>query len=452
MWARRTTVFENQAELERQAEASWSKENPGLPVPTDPVERIPMIEAEAIRSGWEVGPDGRLLHGKDLDARMGWATATSQLPSGYYVGYGLTLLVACPEVLWRGDPYKMELGEEVPLYILALAVNRAGSDPGPSGHQVFEAGRDNAPNLKDTVADRGYSTKRETFVRLVHAAGVNITRDYKEFVRRRVKTINIGATKKSKESVHIHCGTVLPQWLTRYWEQPPARLRRPDKKDDLAQWYALRAKLLRWADRGFFKTQAGEITGDKRFQCPACADFCDDPTAPRTYSHPQIARPDTTRCCCGSVVTIKVDDLDDYQLVPYGTPAWQTAYGRRNLVETVNSMFKPEKGREIGKCQAFGLAANTMASIALAVAHNLAETTKIQRAKRAAKRAAKRTNKSKTADQPADSQATDANENADHPTDNEEPPGEIAQAPPTTAPDADGDQPPPSRPPNRAPP
>ena len=443
VWARRTTVFENQAELERQAEASWRKENPGRPVPTDPVERIPMIEAEAIRAGWEVGPDGRLVHGKDLGARMGWATATSQLPGGYYVGYGLTLLVACQEALWRGDPYKMELGEEVPLYILALSVNPAGSDPGPNGHRVFEAGRKNAPNIKDITADRGYSTKRETFVRPVHQAGVNLTRDYKEFVRSRAKTIPIGATKKTKEFAHIHCGTVLPHWITRYWEKPPARLLRPDKKGDLAQWYARRAKLLRWADRGFFKTQAGEITGDKRFQCPACSNFCDDPTAKTltSYDHPKtLAKSDTTRCC-GGVVTIKVEDLDDYQLIPYGTPAWQIAYGRRNLVETVNSMFKPDKGREIGRCQAFGLAANTMASIALAVAHNLKETIKTQRAKRAAKRA----DKSKTANQPADSQATDANENADHPTDNEEPPGEITQAPPTTAPDADGDQPPPSR-------
>ena len=142
--------------------------------------------------------------------------------------------------------------------------------------------------------------------------------------------------------------------------------------------------------------------------------------------------------CCGGVVTIKVEDLDDYQLIPYGTPAWRTAYGRRNLVETVNSMFKPDKGREIGRCQAFGLAANTMASIALSVAHNLKETVKTERAKRAEKRA----NKPKTNNQPADNQATNANENADHPTDNEEPPGETTQAPPTTAPDADGAQPP----------
>ena len=449
MWARRTTVFENQAELERQAEKNWRKENPGRPVPSDPLERIPMIEAEAIRRGWEVGPDGRLLHGKDPDARMGWATATSHLPGGYYVGYGLTLLVACPEALWRGNPYEMALGEPVPLYILALHVNGAGTDSGPTGRRVVESGRTNAPNVKDVTADRGYTPKRETFARPVRELGINITMDLKQLVRGRVKTITVGATNKSRESVHLNCGTFLPHWITQYWEQPPARLLRPDKKDDLAQWHALRAKLLRLADRGYFRTKAGEITGAKRFQCPACAGFCDDPTAktPPTYDHPPLAKPGTTRCC-GGVVTIKVEDLDDYQLIPYGTPAWQTAYGRRNLVETVNSMLKPDKGREIGRCQAFGLAANTMASIALAVAHNLKETTKTQRAKRATKKA----HKPKTAHQPADSQATDANENADHPTDNEEPPGEIAQAPPTTAPDADGNQPPPKRPPNRAPP
>ena len=365
------------------------------------------------------------------------------------MGYGLTLLVACQEALWRGNPYEMALGEPVPLYILALHVNGAGTDSGPTGRRVVESGRTNAPNVKDVTADRGYTPKHETFARPVRELGINITMDLKQLVRGRVKTITVGATNKSRESVHLHCGTFLPQWITQYWEQPPARLLRPDKKDDLAQWHALRAKLLRLADRGYFRTKAGEITGAKRFQCPACAGFCDDPTAktPPTYDHPPLAKPGTTRCC-GGVVTIKVEDLDDYQLIPYGTPAWQTAYGRRNLVETVNSMLKPDKGREIGRCQAFGLAANTMASIALAVAHNLKETVKTQRAKRAAKKA----NKPKTADQPADSQAKNANENADHPTDNEEPPGEIAQAPPATAPDAGGNQPPPKRPPNRAPP
>ena len=449
MWSRRTTVLENQAELEKAAEERWREQNPNRPVPSDPHERIPMIEAEAARRGYRVGPDGRLIHGKDPDARMGYATATSELPGGFFVGYGLTLLVACREARWRGNLNELELGEEIPLYILALAVTPAGTDPGPVGGRVFTAGRENAPNLTDVTADRGYSTKRESFVRLVHQAGVNLTQDYKQFVRRTVRTIPIGSTAATRDSVHIHCGTFLPAWINRYWEKPPARLLRPDKKAALAKWYALRATLLRWADRGYYKTKAGEITGDKRFKCPACASFCDDPTTnrPTSYDHPPLAKPGTTRCCGGGVVTIKARDLDEYQLVPYGTPAWHTAYGRRNLVETVNSMFKPEKGREIGKCQAFGLAANAMASIALAVAHNLTETIKTHRAKRAAKRA----NKSKGAQQ-AHSEAKDPNRNTNPRTNNARSSGEVAQAPPTTAPDADGGQPPPQRPPERAPP
>ena len=442
MWARRTTVFENQADLERKAKERWREENPNKPVPTEGDEWVTMIEAQAIHMGYEVGPDGRLIHGKDLDARMGWATATSQLPAGHYVGYGLTLLIACQEALWSGNPDKLTLGDEIPLYILALSVKPAGTDPGPNGRNVVEAGRTNAPNINDVTADRGYSTKIETFVRPLHEIEVNITMDFKVAVRRKPRTITVGATTKTRTAVHIHCGTILPHWINRYWEKPPARYLRPDKKKELAEWYALRAKLLRWADRGYFRTESGEMTGDKRFRCPACSGFCDDPAAPpQTYDHPPLAKPGTTQCC-GGVVTIKVKDLDHYQLIPYGTPAWQTAYGRRNLVETVNSMFKPEKGREIGRCQAFGLAANTMASIALAVAHNLRETVKSQRAKRTSKKANNSTDK----------QAANDDETTGHSSNIEEPSGEITTQFPSTAPDADGEHRPPDRPPDRAPP
>ena len=176
MWARRTTVFENQAELERKAKESWRKENPELRVPTEGEEWIAMIEAEAIRLGYAVGPDGRLIHGKDPDARMGWATATSQLPAGHYVGYGLTLLVACQEALWSGDPYKLALGDDVPLYILAMSVKPAGIDSGPNGSDVVKSGRTNAPNLNDVTADRGYTPQN----RHVRAATAEVGNQHHE--------------------------------------------------------------------------------------------------------------------------------------------------------------------------------------------------------------------------------------------------------------------------------
>lgn len=135
-------------------------------------------------------------------------------------------------------------------------------------------------------------------------------------------------------------------------------------------------------------------------------------------------------------------------ILPYGTPAWHTAYGRRNLVETVNSMLKPEKGRHIGRCQALGLGPNWMASIALAVAHNLQETVKAQRARRATTR----TRKPKLARQPHDSQAKNPNDATNDQTNSAEPSDKITQPPLATTPDAGGDQPPSERPPERAPP
>lgn len=159
------------------------------------------------------------MHGRFV----GRITATSGLPAGHYVGYGLTLLVACQEARWSGNPDQLALGDEVPLYILALSVKPAGTDPGPNGRDVVEAGRVNAPNLNDVIADRGYSTKTETFVRPLHAIEVNITMDFKVAVRRKARTITVGATTRTRTAVHIHCGTILPHWINRYWEKPPAR-------------------------------------------------------------------------------------------------------------------------------------------------------------------------------------------------------------------------------------
>ena len=61
----------------------------------------------------------------------------------------------------------------------------------------------------------------------------------------------------------------------------------------------------------YWRTEAGEVTGDKRFRCPVCAHRCHHPAAktPSSYKGPMVARPGTTRCC-GGVVTIKVEYLD----------------------------------------------------------------------------------------------------------------------------------------------
>ena len=79
------------------------------------------------------------------------------------------------------------------------------------------------------------------------------------------------------------------------------------------------------------------------------------------------------------MVSVPVDLLDSYQDIPFGTPAWKRSYGRRNPSEKTISMIKDKGGLKPGWCRSFGLAAHTIGVLALALAHNVKQTLKIER-------------------------------------------------------------------------
>ena len=54
--------------------------------------------------------------------------------------------------------------------------------------------------------------------------------------------------------------------------------------------------------------------------------------------------------CCEGLVTIPVEDLDTYQQLPFGTPAWKTRSSHRLQIENVNGMLKNKGGLEDGWC------------------------------------------------------------------------------------------------------
>ncbi len=74
--------------------------------------------------------------------------------------------------------------------------------------------------------------------------------------------------------------------------------------------------------------------------------------------------------CCHSKVSIPADLLDASQDIPFGTPAHDKSYGRRNPSEKTISMIKDKGGLKAGWCRSFGLAAHTIGALALAIAHN----------------------------------------------------------------------------------
>ena len=397
--------YVSQKKFDKAVEAryrQYNTDNPGVP---EAELRLRALEDEATERGLQVGEDGRIIRCKDHDARTGWATATKKTEAHYFIGYSLTLAVACRSAHWSGNPDKIKLGPKIPRYILGLSLNPAGDSPGDVGRHTVDQARMIAAKINEIIADRGYTTKLEKFLRELHKWGINTVMDYTKTVINKPKVINIGSSKTTKQQALVSCGVILPDWINDYWKKPPPHI--ANDKQKLAKWHTSRARRFRWADKGHVK-EDGKPTGAKRFQDPVIAGRATLPSKrkPNSYSQPLVAAPGKAPPHVGGTIIIEVDDLDYYQKTPYGTRAWKKSYGRRNTVESVNSGLKEDEGLHPGKCQAFGLAAHTMAAIALAVAHNLKQTIKAKAKAKKADRADK-VKKARKADKNQASEATE---------------------------------------------
>ena len=87
-----------------------------------------------------------------------------------------------------------------------------------------------------------------------------------------------------------------------------------------------------------------------------------------------------TEYCCDGMITLQVDQLDNYQRNAYGTTKWATDYAGRNPVEGVNGMIKNDGSFKPASCRVFGTAARTLAALLAAVIHNLKQTRRTRQA------------------------------------------------------------------------
>lgn len=360
-----TKQFTKQKELEKDAFAYYRKavlENPDLP---DPELRIHALREEAKRKGLRVGRDGRIIRGRDEDARAGWATATNSRPGRYIVGYELTAAVLVQRVKWDGkNVRKFRPGAELPPFILAISVNPAGMNPGPVGVETIRKARAVFHKINRVVADRGFTLKRETFLRPLHKQKIDVVMDYTRQVVDKPEPASVG---ERGEPVYVHCGTILPGWISKHWRKPPKEVR--EDKDALAEWYSKRAQRYRYSFKGWLKD------GGIKIKCPVCAGrTANKPatSASGTYSVPYTGTPGNNGACCQGMVNVSAVDADHFQKFPYGTPVWTAAYKpARAIVEGVFSDLKKKGGLSRGTCQALGIEANTMAAVASTVVHNI---------------------------------------------------------------------------------
>ena len=107
---------------------------------------------------------------------------------------------------------------------------------------------------------------------------------------------------------------------------------------------------------------------------------------------PLVAVPTTPAGSDLRVVNARVEELDTYQEHPWGTPVWKKSYGRRNVVEGSNGKAKANKGLGGESCQAFGLAANTLAALFVVIAYNRKLTRTVKVVRRVLKRRRQRAN------------------------------------------------------------
>jgi hypothetical protein len=311
------------------------------------------------------GLDGRNIYTADPDARGGYRTATDRHPNEY-VGYESHLACAVGAYSWRGQPDKPGTVAEMPPYLLASYVTPAGWNPANAGLKVIEQVQQIAPNIDDVCADRGYTMKKpESFLRPLHAQGINVTMDYPEYLINKAEIIEVQSKGRTERFV-MHAGTILHVTV-------PTNRRILDvsgDKEEVQARFNERARQFRWSSNG----AAGG--GSQVFKCPFCGGRAKNITLnPKTAALSNKVAPVDAPAwmleCCGGFMTVPVEMLDQYQKIPYGTTAHATAKGRRSGIESINNNLKTNEGFNRDFLAAFGLAAHRFAMAILVFVHNL---------------------------------------------------------------------------------
>ena len=307
----------------------------------------------------------RLIRSADGEALGGHSTATNKTSAGPFTGYNGHIIIPARGATWNGNPYNLTLGPLPPKYVPHGRAIPANNDNALNGLHAVLVALDTFPNLKEIIADKGYTIYGEAFVRPLHRMGINVVMDYKNAHQKIIKTVTIGP-EGEEQVLLLHCGTFLVEWTPERFWIPPQDL----TGEKLAEWYAERAKY-RWTPIG-----KPDKNGAIRFRCPQCDGRVKTNAKTRIRSKrsqrkaPYAATIDQEHCCQGTL-TIPVENLDTYQHIPFGTPAWKKRYGGRMQIENLNSLVKNDGGLEDGWCRALGQAAHNFGLLALLIAHNL---------------------------------------------------------------------------------
>lgn len=296
------------------------------------------------------GPDGRIIHTTDIDARGGYRTATSMQSGRTFVGYHLHLATAVRSFAWQGDVTRGVLGDYIPPFIIGSELTPANSHSGEAATRLLDAIVPVTPGLSEVLVDRGYTQlSPESFIWPARTHGLDVVMDYTEDQRALAPTLSVARRSVRNDAepntVIINCGTVLHEHTPEALLAAPAFPKEDEYREPVFAFYENRAQVYQWSINDRDRT-----TGDVQYICPFHAGRAKNPAFKpgvrpnRTAVHVDV--PDNATCCCHGSANIDPETLGPlWQPVPYGTRAWFLSYSRRAMAETANSLLKTSFAR-----------------------------------------------------------------------------------------------------------
>ncbi|MDA8038888.1 MAG: hypothetical protein M0Z69_06940 [Actinomycetota bacterium] len=344
----------------------------------------PMPEAPARPKPGEWGRDGRRVYTMDPDARGGWMTSVNSRKGHPFVGFQSYPAILAQQYKWNGDPASAAgLQEPIPPYIVGCITTPAGSVRGEVGADLVRQVRLIAPEIRDVVADRGFTVDKARFVRPLHEIGVDVTCDYTVTEKRAGRTVALPSGDVIWMQAGTPCHLTTPKHLRnisgspeichcRDGEKCPSGEQKcPGHPNEVVEAANARAKtyLLSRHDRqrdGSFRLRCPLHSGKARnAQLNAASQWWG-------AAEPVLAPPGMEKCCeGGGLLRATAEQMVSSQRVPWGTTAWLTAYHGRIPVEGAIGDLREYLGREDRYTLRFGLGTMRLLALAACVLYNI---------------------------------------------------------------------------------
>lgn len=278
-----------------------------------------------------IGEDERKIYTKDRDARAGHRSATNEHPAGPYVGRELHIGVTVKRSTWTDSVSATRFGEDVPALIVTTNLTPAGCHRGKAViSSLVKAAEEGI--LKEVLADPGYTlAKGFNFHFPLQQAGVTLVGKSAAWQRK--------LKGKVGDAIRLDgqlFSDFIPEEL-RDLPMPPLGSDMETKKPFIEQFE-------KRAAYAFSRHTAPGANGVSRWRCPFCAGRLRSRQLPKTMRNGRkgklVKLPTGTSACCSGVFSVGADQLPMQQAAIFGTTAWWQSWGRRSIVESVNSALK----------------------------------------------------------------------------------------------------------------